>query len=158
MPTPSTNGYGRTATVVIAAYNASAASLASADAICSGTDDMAVIQGIISKTLAAQVTDYGAPFGLRVVLTEGTFVRSAPLYLDQNCISIEGQGDSTVITSANLGADSNTNNPTGSAHIIIGSNTLDGTVRSGTLPTLTNGLYSGDTWGSDAFPTTQPNE
>jgi hypothetical protein len=119
------NGYGRNSTVVVAACNASSASQAAADYVCTGANDNVVIQRAI-RTL----TPAGGGIGGRVILSEGTYQRTNPVYIDSNRISLEGQGDSTQLTASSSAS--------GSAHIIVGSNgAYDGVVYTGgdTAPT-----------------------
>lgn len=118
-----TTGYGRTATLVVAASQyepgpippanpngSSAASYGSADYQCNGTNDMDMIYQAINAL---------PPAGGRIVLTEGYFYRQHPLAIDRSYVTIEGQGDSTVIVCGTGEYEA-----VGPAHIIIGSNGL----------------------------------
>lgn len=79
----------RTATLVVAASNASAQSLAQADYICDGTDDQVQIQAAINAV--------GALNG-QVVLLEGTYnLGTAYIRPTAGYISLVGQGKGTVL-------------------------------------------------------------
>jgi parallel beta-helix repeat protein len=77
----------RAATLVVAASNSSAAGKASADYVCTGTNDHTVINSAI--------TALGTNAG-KVVLLEGLFAIAASINLPSN-VSLEGQGDATVL-------------------------------------------------------------
>ncbi len=124
------NGYGRTGTIVVAACNASSVSKAAADYLCTGTNDNVTIQQAI-RTLSPAAGGIGG----RVILTEGTYQRTNPVYIDFNRVTLEGQGNSTQITASS--------NASGSAHIIVGS----------------NGIYDGVLYtGGDTAPTAPPQD
>jgi len=93
---------GRTATIVVAAYNSSTSSKAQADYICDGVDDQVEIQAAIDSLPAS---------GGKVVLSEGTFLFSGAVSGDgKNNVTISGSGSgdygATRIKLAN-GANSN---------------------------------------------------
>jgi len=79
---------GRSATLVVAAANASAASKAVADYVCDGVDDQVELN---AARAALQALGGG-----KLVLTEGTFTFSDVLKLCSNLL-IEGQGQATLL-------------------------------------------------------------
>jgi len=73
----------RTATIVVAASDASAKSKAQADYVCDGTDDQVEIQAAIDALPAS---------GGKVVLSEGTYNISDTITVASNNITLTGQG------------------------------------------------------------------
>jgi hypothetical protein len=129
--TPALIGSARPATVVVAASNASSTTKAAADFVCTGNSstggDNATIQAALQSIQSANQG--------RLLLSEGIFWRTSPIYLDTNNLTVEGQGDATQFTIASNGY--------GSAHMIIGS----------------NGTYDGVTYtGGNTAPTSVPTE
>ncbi len=80
----------RTATLVVAASNASAAEKRGADYVCDGTADEVEIQAAIDALPAT---------GGRVSLSSGTFSTTAAIYTRIN-LTLSGQGKSTIILAA----------------------------------------------------------
>jgi hypothetical protein len=76
---------GRTATITVAASNTAVTSLAlaSADYVCTGSGDETII-----NTAIAALPGVGG----RVVLLEGTYTCTGPIIVDQNYVTLEGQG------------------------------------------------------------------
>lgn len=75
------------ATIVIAASNSTAADAASADYVCDGTaDDVELNSAIAACTV-----------GGRIILLEGTYEISAEVDIDVADITVEGQGEGTVL-------------------------------------------------------------
>jgi hypothetical protein len=105
---------GRTATLVVAASNSTAASQATADYVCNGTNDATKIQDAIHA-----ITDASSPTVTlgRVILTEGFYYLSQPIYLDQNDVTLEGQGQGTSLWPL-----ASATSPIGGAGLIVGSN------------------------------------
>jgi len=84
----------RSATLVVAASNATAAEKAGADYVCDGTGDEVEINGAIAALASAN--------GGRVQLSSGTFTLANPIVMSTNYTSVAGQGIwATVITLAN---------------------------------------------------------
>lgn len=79
---------GRTATVVVAAVDASLQARAQADLNCDGVSDQ--------DTINEAFNHLGANGG-RVVLSEGTFVIDGPIVIPVDNITLRGQGRSTLI-------------------------------------------------------------
>jgi hypothetical protein len=127
------NGYGRTATYVVSASNATSKSAGASDYQCNGSNDAAMIQDAIHAMTAE--TNGGPGFG-RVILTEGEYFLSQPIYIDVSNITLEGQGQSTYIAPL-----ASATSPIGGASIIIGS----------------NGAFDGITYtGMDSAPMSAP--
>ena len=82
----------RESTFVVAASDASTEVLAGADYVCDGTADEVQIQAAIGAISALT----GAPGG-RIILSEGTFTLGSRITSTDSNLTIEGQGDSTVI-------------------------------------------------------------
>lgn len=80
----------RTATLVVAASDASAAERRGADYVCNGTADEVEIQAAIDALPAT---------GGRVSLSSGTFSTSAAIYTRRK-LTLSGQGKSTIILAA----------------------------------------------------------
>jgi len=102
----------RTATVVVAASDASAKSKAQADYVCDGTDDQVEIQAAIDTEK-------------HVKLTEGTFVLSNRLQLDSDTL-LEGSGFGTVLKMANNANAVSVINAVGVNNVIVRSLKVDG--------------------------------
>jgi len=79
---------GRTATVVIAAVDASLQARAQADFVCDGVADDVEINAALNILPAS---------GGRVMLSEGTFVLAAPIVFPANNIWLRGMGRPTLI-------------------------------------------------------------
>ena len=130
---PVVKNHPRTATVVVAASNSSAEGKAAADFVCTGNGTTGGDEVVIQNALR-QLKNTPQGKG-KIVLLEGTFYRTNPIYVDQQGVTLEGQGDSTIIVTAANGQ--------GYASIINGSNgSFDGVM-----------YLSGDT-----APTGAPNE
>lgn len=82
------NDIQRTATIVIAAYNASEKSKSGADYICTGINDYLVMKTAIESL---------PPGGGKIQLTEGEFKQGYPLSIERENVSIVGVGRATVI-------------------------------------------------------------
>jgi hypothetical protein len=111
-----TNLYGRAGTIFIAASNATAASKGAADVTCTGTQSAGGDDATI-QTWIHTLTTSGPGTG-KVVLSEGSFYCSAPIYLDVSGITLEGQGPEATSLATATGLTT----PSGAARIIIGSN------------------------------------
>ncbi|GAI13315.1 unnamed protein product, partial [marine sediment metagenome] len=79
---------GRTATIVVAAVDASLQSRAQADFTCDGVEDDVELNAALNLLPAS---------GGRVVLSEGTFNIVDPIVIPANNITLRGQGRSTFI-------------------------------------------------------------
>jgi len=80
---------GRSATLIVAASNASPRSKRGADYVCDGTADNVEINAAINY-----LTSLG---GGKIILTEGRFNLSAKLPITSSNITIEGMGHSTIL-------------------------------------------------------------
>ena len=85
------NGKGRTATLIVAASNSSAASKSGADYVCTGANDETVINSAIDSLPAN---------GGRVVLLEGVYTCTGSIVIDSDDITLEGQGRGFATTIA----------------------------------------------------------
>jgi len=103
----------RTATVVVAASDASAKSKAQADYVCDGTDDQVEIQAAIDAI--------NADGGGHIVLSEGLFsITTAITFANKSNVWLSGQGKSTHIRAdAGLGTNGVINIRTPTSHIIV---------------------------------------
>uniref|UniRef100_A0A6M3J6Y7 Uncharacterized protein n=2 Tax=viral metagenome TaxID=1070528 RepID=A0A6M3J6Y7_9ZZZZ len=86
----------RSATLVVAANNASAKSIAGADYVCDGTADDVQIQAAIDALPAG---------GGKVVLSEGTFSCTTALSIQKSDVLIEGMGKATKVDLASIAID-----------------------------------------------------
>lgn len=82
----------RTATRFVAASTASDRSRAQADLICDGVDDQVEILAMLAEL----------PFGGKLFLSEGVFNITDPIVVPANYITIEAQGNATMISGAGL--------------------------------------------------------
>jgi len=89
VPVGGITSYSKAATVVVAASNSKDTS--NADYVCDGTDDDVEIQAAIDSLPAS---------GGRVLLLEGTYVLGSSLNILKSNVSLEGQGNGTVIKGA----------------------------------------------------------
>jgi hypothetical protein len=88
----------RSATLVVAASNASPRSKLGADFVCDGTADEVEIQAAMDALPAVGGTQDKPTGGGKVVLTEGTFNCNSGFDLDGEIVVIEGQGrEETVL-------------------------------------------------------------
>lgn len=78
----------RTATVIVATYNSKQSSKDGADYVCSQTNAQEVINQAIQS-----IADTGG----KVVLMEGIYNISSPIYINVSNVTLEGMGQSTVI-------------------------------------------------------------
>jgi parallel beta-helix repeat protein len=102
----------RSATLVVAASNATAAEKAGADYVCDGTGD----EVEINEAIAVIAAIAGGQGGM-VQLTSGTFTLANPIVMSANGVCISGQGiRGTIITLAN-GANCNVFTYTGSTNV-----------------------------------------
>src|SRR5437868_6056413 len=79
---------GRTATIIVAASNASARSIQGADFVCAGSAD---------ETTIGQAVNALPSVGGTIVLSEGNFIFSTSYLLVNSNITFKGQGSATVI-------------------------------------------------------------
>jgi hypothetical protein len=87
----------RSATLIVAASDASPRSKLGADFVCDGTADEEEIQAAIDALPAVGGTDEQPIGGGKVVLTEGTFNCSTGFDLDGEVLTLEGQGREETI-------------------------------------------------------------
>lgn len=87
--------WGKTATFLVAANDANASVISSADYVCDGTADDVQINAAIQALPAG---------GGKVVLSEGKFVITAAIDIDTSNTSLEGQGPATELESSATGS------------------------------------------------------
>ena len=104
----------RSATVVVAASNASPASIAVADYVCSGVNDEVQINLAIASLPGDHI------YGGNVYLTEGTFNISSPINIDRSAVWLHGAGYSTSIVPSSSWT-------SGIAAIVVGTCGIPGT-------------------------------
>lgn len=147
----------RTATLVVAASNASAKSKSQADYVCDGTNDQVEIQAAIDALPTG---------GGKVLLSEGTYDITALVTLP-SYTALEGEGPSTILrANASLGgADfqlitNNTYIGGGNTHIVVKNLLIDGNDVAGlsientcglllqnTKDCMVDKVYTKDCWG-----------
>lgn len=85
-------GTQRSAAVVVAAANSTAAGRKAADYVCTGTQAAGGDEVTINQAIAALTGPLTNGFGGRVVLLEGDYWLTQPVVCDQDNATIEGQG------------------------------------------------------------------